>query len=103
MLRPDEELGNFMFSGEDHRVANSIRQLRIVASSTNSHNPVLIKKKKKKGCSGTKGYSTLDIQCTLNRIEFGLNTSTLNVQSSNLDAIWKNTNPLPEVVQSGLI
>ena len=48
MLRPDEELGNFMFSGEDHRVANSIRQLRIVASSTNSHNPVLIKKKKKK-------------------------------------------------------
>lgn len=42
MLRPDEELDNFMLSGEDHRMANSIRQFGIVASSNNSQNPGLV-------------------------------------------------------------
>ena len=48
--------------------------------------------------SWSKGLSTLDTQCTLNRIESSLSASTLNVCSPNLGPIRISPNPLPEVV-----
>ena len=48
--------------------------------------------------SSLKCLSTLDTQCALNWIESCLSVSTLNVHLSDLDPIWINPNPLPEVV-----
>ena len=46
----------------------------------------------------TKGLSTLDTQCALNRMKFSLSVSTLNAHSPNPNLIQINPNPLPEVV-----
>ena len=46
----------------------------------------------------SKGLSTLDTQCALNRIESGLSAFTLNGHSPNSDPIRINPSPLPEVV-----